>query len=203
MGHHITENGVLPDPAKVEAILEFPQPESKTALQRFMGMVNYLNTFCSNLSAVAHPLFVLSRPDTLYQWTPEHTSAFMATRQLIADSPCLAFFDLRKPVTLQVDASDFGLAGALLQPDSTGKLRPVAYKSCQLKPNEILWAKIEKEALAICAAYAKLDLWLYGKSVTVHSDHQALETIFKKATCQSSKMFSENHAPPTAVQPPC
>ena len=41
MGHHITENGILPDATKVEAILQFPQPESRVALQRFIGMANY------------------------------------------------------------------------------------------------------------------------------------------------------------------
>ena len=191
MGHHITENGILPDATKVEAILQFPQPESRVALQRFIGMANYLNAFCPNLSTVIHPLLVLSRPDSSFQWTSEHTTAFHAARQLIADSPCLAFFDCSQPVTLQVDASDFGLRGALLQPDSAGKLQPVAYMSCQLKPNELFWAQIEKEALAICAACARWDLWLYGKTVTVHSDHQALETIFKKPLAKVPKRLQK------------
>ena len=33
MGHHVSKEGVAPDPAKVEAILQFPQPASKSALQ--------------------------------------------------------------------------------------------------------------------------------------------------------------------------
>jgi hypothetical protein len=49
-----------------------------------------------------------------------------------------------------------------------------------MRSNEILWAQIEKETLAICAACEKWDLWLYGKQITVHTDHQPLETIFKK-----------------------
>ena len=187
MGHHISEDGVSPDPAKVDAILQFPQPTNKPALQRFLGMANYLNAFCPNLSSVIHPLFQLTRKDADFQWSSVHTSAFEAARKLIADAPCLAFFDQHKPVTLQVDASDYGLGGALMQADSSGKLQPVAYMSCQLKPNEVQWAQIEKEALAICAACTKWDLWLYGKAVTVHSDHQALETIFKKPLAKAPK----------------
>ena len=187
MGHHVSEDGVSPDPAKVDAILQFPQPTNKPALQRFLGMANYLNAFCPNLSSVIHPLFQLTRKDADFQWSSVHTSAFEAARKLIADAPCLAFFDQHKPVTLQVDASDYGLGGALMQADSSGKLQPVAYMSCQLKPNEVQWAQIEKEALAICAACTKWDLWLYGKAVTVHSDHQALETIFKKPLAKAPK----------------
>ena len=164
MGHHVSEDGVSPDPAKVDAILQFPQPTNKPALQRFLGMANYLNAFCPNLSSVIHPLFQLTRKDADFQWSSVHTSAFEAARKLIADAPCLAFFDQHKPVTLQVDASDYGLGGALMQADSSGKLQPVAYMSCQLKPSEVQWAQIEKEALAICAACTKWDLWLYGKA---------------------------------------
>ena len=37
-------------------------------------------------------------------------------------SPCLRYFDARSPIVLQVDASQGGLGGALLQPTSDGKL---------------------------------------------------------------------------------
>ncbi len=49
-----------------------------------------------------------------------------------------------------------------------------------MRPNEMLWAQIENETLAICAACEKWDLWLYGKQITIHTDHQPLKTIFKK-----------------------
>ena len=158
MGHHVSEEGVAPDPAKVEAILQFLQPTSKSALQRFLGMANYLNAFCPNLSSVIHPPLQLTRKNTDFQWSSVHTSAFETACRLIAGTLCLAFFEQQKPVTLQVDASDYGLGGALLQEYSSGKLQPVANMSCQLKPNEVQWAQIEKEALAICAAYHKWDL---------------------------------------------
>ena len=63
----------------------------------------------------------------------------------------------------------------------------MAYMSCQLKPNEVQWAQIEKEALAICAACHKWDLWLYGKAIIVYSNHQALETIFNKPLAKAPK----------------
>ena len=180
MGHCITEHGVKPDPEKIKAIVEMPAPTDKPSLQRFLGMANYLNAFCPNLSTVIHPLLALTRQDVPFEWASVHTEAFTKARELIASSPCLAYFDSRKPVTLQVDASDYGLGGALLQSGPEGDLQPVAFMSCQLKPNEVMWAQIEKEALAISAACSKWDLWLYGQSVVVHTDHQALETIFKK-----------------------
>ena len=90
-------------------------------------------------------------------------------------------------MVLQVDASENGLGAALLQPDADNKLKPVAFPSCLIRQNEVMWAQIEKETLAICAACEKWDLWLYGKTITVHSDHQPLETIFRKPLAKAPK----------------
>ena len=84
-------------------------------------------------------------------------------------------------MTLQVDASEEGLGGTLLQPNSEGHLQPVAYTSNILNATEQRYSQIEKECLAICNAFGKFDHWLYGKSDTeVHTDHQPPETIYKK-----------------------
>ena len=147
---------------------------------RFCGMVNYLNTFCPHLSQTIRPLFELTKKDHEFIWSETHQSAFLAAKQLIARAPCLAYFDHTRPVTLQVDASQGGLGAALLQPNDSGDLQPVAYTSCKMRPNEEMWAQIEKECLAIVSACDKWDLWIYGHQVNVHTDHQPLETIFKK-----------------------
>ena len=65
-------------------------------------------------------------------------------------------------MVLQVDASENGIGAALLQPDADNKLKPVAFTSCLMRQNEVMWAQIEKETLAICAACEKWDfmaLW--------------------------------------------
>jgi transposase InsO family protein len=82
---------------------------------------------------------------------------------------------------LQVDASEHGLGGALLQPNDEDKLQAVAYTSCSLTEAETKYAQIEKECLAICHAFQKWDHWLYGKAdIVVHTDHQPLEAILNK-----------------------
>ena len=84
-------------------------------------------------------------------------------------------------MVLQVDASEEGLGGALLQPNAEGKLQPVAFTSNSLNSTEQRYSQIEKECLAICNTFAKFDHWLFGKSdVTVHTDPQPLETICRK-----------------------
>ena len=180
MGHILSENGISPDPSMVAAIANMPKPEDRAAVLRFCGMVNYLSQFCPNLSQTIRPLFDITKADHEFIWSNTHQAAFDSAKGLIMQSPCLRYFDARSPIVLQVDASQGGLGGALLQPTSDGKLQPVAYTSCKMRSNEEAWAQIEKECLAIIAGCDKWDLWLYGQSITVHTDHQPLETIFKK-----------------------
>ena len=41
LGHIVTPNGRIPDPKKVQALSDFPMVNSKTAVQRFLGMVGF------------------------------------------------------------------------------------------------------------------------------------------------------------------
>lgn len=41
------------DPAKVEAVTSWPQPEDHKALQRFLGFANFYRRFIRNYSTVA------------------------------------------------------------------------------------------------------------------------------------------------------
>jgi len=50
LGFIIHENGVEIDPTKVEAIQKIRPPQNKNGMQKFLGKVNYLRRFISNLS---------------------------------------------------------------------------------------------------------------------------------------------------------
>ena len=138
-------------------------------------MVNYLNTLYGLYPALAEtisPLHSLTRQDQpLVANIHEHS--FAKAKTLTTCSPSLAYFNVNKEVVLQFDASD-----TALQPNGQGKLQLMAFTSCLMHLNEQRWAQKEKEALAFCAVCEKWYLWPYGKSVTVHTDHQPIETIF-------------------------
>ena len=56
MGHRITPDGLQPDPDKIKAIVDMEVPQNVEQLRRFMGIVNYLGRFLSNLTTAAQPL---------------------------------------------------------------------------------------------------------------------------------------------------
>lgn len=71
-------------------------------------------------------------------------------------------------------------------------LQPVAYSSKSLTPTEQRYVQIEKECLAIVEAFNKFDQWLLGKSdITVHTDHQPLQSIFQKDLASAPKRLQK------------
>ena len=46
-GHVISEEGLKPDPAKIQGVQDMPTPESKQDVKRLLCMVNYLQKFAS------------------------------------------------------------------------------------------------------------------------------------------------------------
>ena len=53
--------------------------------------------------------------DSEFMWNPTYQEAFNQIKKLVCKDTTLWYFDIRKPVTVQVDASKKGLEAALLQ----------------------------------------------------------------------------------------
>ena len=77
------------------------------------------------------------------------------------------------------DASSHGLGAACLR---DGK--PVACASRALSTTQKKYAQFKKEMLAVVFACNKFHDYIYGRQVTIETDHKPLETLFKR--CLSS-----------------
>ena len=175
VGHLFTSDGLKPDPDKVTAIRDMPKPDSVLSLQRFLGMVNYLAKFIPDLSEIAAPLRELTHKTVAWCWYDKHQQAYDQIQKLVINTPLLKYYDVTKPVTLTCDASKFGLGAACLQDGE-----PIAYASRTMKSNELNYAQIEKELLAVVFACHKFYDYIYGKQIVVETDHKPLVTIIKK-----------------------
>jgi hypothetical protein len=126
MGHRLTTQGMGPDPAKVSAISEMPAPKDVTHLRGFLGTVTYLARYLPRLSTVSEPLRQLLKKDVEFQWTNTRVQAFEEIKKLVTVAPVMPYYNPKTPVSIQCDASQYGLGAALLQ---TGKPVAVASRS--------------------------------------------------------------------------
>ena len=180
LGELLTEQGVQPDPSKLKAIQEYTRPTCKQDVMRLLGMINYIAKFTPRISETTAPLRELIRKEVEFHWLEHHEQAFEKLKSQLTDPETLSYYDVAKPVTLQVDASKSGLGAALLQEE-----RPVAYASKAMNATQERYAQIEKELLAIVFGCKRFHQYIYGKQVNVDSDHKPLEAIFNKPLSQA------------------
>ena len=173
-----SREGVKPDPKKIQGFEEMTAPETKQQLQSFLGMVTYMGNFIPHLSHHTELLRQLLKKDVTFYWDNQLTWSFQEIKYLLkrATSKPLGYYDRRKEVIVQADASLRGLGACLIQ---DGK--PIAFASKSLKGAESHYANIERELLAVIFACIRFNTYLQGHRFTVQSDHKPLEMIHLKS----------------------
>ena len=181
LGHVIGNGKVAPIDAKVQVVDEFPAPETKRQLMRFLGMAGYYRRFCRNFAAVAAPLTNLLKKKVEFKWTSECQDAFKKLKGSLTSAPVLLAPDFSKPFSLQVDASDDGIGAVLLQCGADQVYHPVCYFSRKLKVHQLNYSTIEKECLALVEALTIFEIYLSGNNTEteVFTDHNPLVFINK------------------------
>ena len=169
------EDGIKPDPSKVSVLKQMTKPKDRRELQTFLGLATYMGPFIPNLSSITAPLQEILKKNTTLEWNANYQQAFNEVKQAISEQITLNYFDSTKEVILQVDASTKGLGAALIQ---DGK--PVAFASKSLTEVETRYANIEREMLAVVYGCERFHTYLYGRPITVHTDHKPLESIHLK-----------------------
>ena len=177
-GHVLSDKRVQADPKKIAAIQEMEPPRNKQELEPLLGMVNYLAKFTPNLAETTSPMRSLLKKDSDFVWESVQQTALDKMKQLITSAKILTYYDVKKEVTLEVDASKHGLGAVLMQ---EGK--PVAYASKSLNPTEQDYAQVEKEMYAIVFGTGRFHQYMYSRNVTITTDHKPLEANLSKSLC--------------------
>lgn len=125
LGHMISMEGIKADPAKVRAAAEWPTPDSRKALQRFLGFANFYRRFIRNFSLVAAPFTALTSPKVPFRWNSQAQEALDVLKSRFISAPVLCLQDSERQFFVEVDASDVGVGLVLSQRfPRDGKVHP-------------------------------------------------------------------------------
>ena len=129
------------------------------------------------------PLNHLLSRDVPWKWSKDCQKAFDTLKEWLASSEVLVHYDPDLPLKLDCDASVYGVGAVLSHVFPNGAERPITHASRTLTQAEKGYAQLEKEALSLIYGVKKFHQFLYGRRLTLVTDHKPLLTILgpKKA----------------------
>ncbi len=89
LGYIVSVEGMRVDPEKIKAVVEWPSPDSRKALQRFLGFANFYRRFICNFSQLAAPLTALTSPRTTFRWSDTAEAVFTKLKGCFISAPIL------------------------------------------------------------------------------------------------------------------
>jgi len=178
LGHVMTPDGVAVDPSKVEDVAAWPVPERLTEVRAFLGLCSYYRRFIRSFSAIAAPLFALTKKGRVFDWTDECQDSFVRLKVALTTAPVLTLPKNEGIYVLDCDASDVGI-GAVLSQRVEGEERVIAYGSRLLSTAEVKYCITRKELLAIVYFVKYYRQYLLGRKFELRTDHAALRWLWK------------------------
>ena len=160
-GAVFTQHSMKLDSANVQALQDFPTCVNQKDLQSFLGLHNYLEPFTPDLSNKTSFLRAQipkwdSKPSTDADF--QQLKAWMCNWLL---HTTLTYYYREKPITIQTNASEYGLGAALPQ---DGHPSPFASKT--LTDTETRYANTKRECLSFCFRFKKFNSFIYERHIT-------------------------------------
>lgn len=157
-------DGVSPLPSRVEAVKDFPKPQTIRQLRKFLGLINFYHRFIPQAASKLQPLHQLCHSCPLSRevpWSLDSESAFADARSILADANLLAHPVASIPLRVSSDASDLGV-GMVLEQYSHGTWLPLSFFSKHLSRAELKYSAFNRELLAAYLPVRKFQTLIEG-----------------------------------------
>lgn len=153
LGLIISVEGIKMDPQKIAAILDWPAPTDKKAIQLFVGFANFYRKFIKRFPTIISPITQLIKQGVHFHCSSEAQTAFESLKRLFTSDSVLKHPDSSLPFVLEVDASEIAVGAVLSQRQGAkALLHPVALFSRKLSAAERNYDTGDRELLAIKSA---------------------------------------------------
>ena len=104
LGYHVTREGVMPIPKKIEAIQALAVPKTRKQLRQFIGMINFYRDMWQKRSELLAPLTAITSKNVKYDWKDEHQKCFDAIKRVVGRVVFLGYPDFNAPFEIHTDA---------------------------------------------------------------------------------------------------
>lgn len=182
LGFVISAEGLQADPEKVQAVKEWPIPQSMGEVRSFHGLASFYRRFIRNFSSIMSPITECLKC-TAFEWPNSAQKAFEDIKKLMTEAPVLTLPDFEKLFTVECDASHVGI-GAVLSQEG----RPIEFFSEKLTNSRCRYSTYDLEFYALVRAIQHWEHYLAYKEFVVYSDHQSLRYL------NSHKKLNARHA---------
>ena len=183
LGRIIGQDGVRPDPDKIEAVISWPTPSCVRDVRSFLGLVSYYREFLNEMAEIAEPMYSKLRGDlTKFTWDTADQEAFEKLKKLLTSAPILGYPREVGQYLVDSDASNFSTGGVLSQVQEEREV-VIAYYSRSLKHSERNFCVTQRELLGVIKNLQKFKHFIWGNDYLIRTDHSSLRWIlnFKDA----------------------
>ena len=210
LGHIVSGEGVLPDPAKVATLTQWVPPldliekladsntspkeatvyknQIATECRRFLGFMNYFNRFIPRFSDIAVVLHEQTKKEAP-PWSAPCTECWNMLKLLLSNATLMHHPDFALPFHVFSDASIRAVGGVLMQLHENS-LRPIAYIARKMLPAEVNYSTTEQELLAIIFCFGQWRCYLEGSQVVLHTDHEPLTWVKTQVMAKPNRRIS-------------
>lgn len=173
LGHVVSENGISCDPSKIEAVKNWPTPNSKTEVRSILGLLGYYRKFIPDFAERAKPLTKLTRKRAKFSWDNDCDKSLADLKQCLIQAPILAFPNETGIFILDTDASQYGIGGVLSQMQNDQEV-VIAFASKTLNSAQQQYCTTKRELLAVVTFMKHFKHYLLGRNFIIRTDHAPL-----------------------------
>jgi len=177
-GYTFSKNGLSADPKKIADIVSMPNPTNASEVRSLLGMANFCSRFIGDYATITEPLRKLTHKNATWEWSEKEENSLKRIRKALTRAPTLVYFNEKSDTEVFVDASPVGLGAILTQTSANGTRHTIAYGSRALTAVESRYSQTEREALAVVWACEHFHIYIFGKPVTIYTDHKPIVSIY-------------------------
>ena len=166
VGHICTPEGRVPDPSRVDKIVNWGPCKDLSEVRAFLGTVSVVRVFIQDFAHLAHPLTSLTRKEAPFIFGPEQTSVQEALKAALLASTALRPIDYTSPapIILAVNTSQIAIGFLLCQCDAKNPRihRFARFGSITLNDRESHFSQLKLKLYGLFRALRSLKAYLIG-----------------------------------------